>query len=64
MTERIVLLSAGGTGGHLFPAQALAQELKSRGWKIHLATDERAEQYANDFPADEVHIVRSATIKG
>ena len=64
MTERIVLLSAGGTGGHLFPAQALAQELKPRGWKIHLATDERAEQYASDFPADEVHIVRSATIKG
>jgi len=63
MSEKVVLLSAGGTGGHLFPAQALAQELKARGWTIHLATDERAEKYSKDFPADEIHIVSSATFK-
>jgi len=64
MTTKTILLSAGGTGGHLFPALALAQELKTRGWKIHLATDPRAKQFAGDFPADEIHIVRSATFKG
>ena len=42
---KTVLLSAGGTGGHLFPAHALAQELVERGVKVHLATDERAERF-------------------
>ena len=60
---KTALLSAGGTGGHLFPAQALAQELKSRGWTIHLATDPRAKRFVDQFPADEVHIVESATFK-
>ena len=64
MSQRTLLLSAGGTGGHLFPAQALAQEMRQRGWTIHLATDERAEQYSDSFPADEIHIVPSATIRG
>ncbi len=61
---RVALLSAGGTGGHLFPAQALAHELKARGWIVHLATDPRAQQYIDDFPADGVHIVESATFSG
>lgn len=61
---KTALLSAGGTGGHLFPAQALAQEMKPRGWTIHLATDPRAEKYAADFGADETHIIRSATFAG
>lgn len=57
-----VLLCAGGTGGHLFPAQALAHELHGRGLSVHLATDERAERFAGSFPADETHIISSATI--
>lgn len=48
-----VALAAGGTGGHLFPAEALAGELKRRGWKILLATDARGARYAEDFPADD-----------
>ena len=58
---RTVLLSAGGTGGHLFPAEALAHELKARGWAVHLATDDRAGRFAGAFPADEIHAVASAT---
>jgi UDP-N-acetylglucosamine--N-acetylmuramyl-(pentapeptide) pyrophosphoryl-undecaprenol N-acetylglucosamine transferase len=61
MGERTILLSAGGTGGHLFPAEALAHEMTQRGWSVHLATDQRAERYAGGFPAVAVHSVPSAT---
>lgn len=61
---RTILLSAGGTGGHLFPAEALAHELKARGWTVHLATDERASRFASGFPAEAIHSLPSATIGG
>ncbi|MCX8996465.1 undecaprenyldiphospho-muramoylpentapeptide beta-N-acetylglucosaminyltransferase [Rhizobiaceae bacterium BDR2-2] len=62
MTDRLIFLAAGGTGGHLFPAEALAHELKARGYGVHLVTDSRAARYAGKFPADEIHVVPSATI--
>ncbi|HWK64276.1 MAG TPA: undecaprenyldiphospho-muramoylpentapeptide beta-N-acetylglucosaminyltransferase [Rhizobiaceae bacterium] len=62
MPNRTILLAAGGTGGHLFPAEALAHELKARGWAVHLATDDRAGRFAGGFPADEVHAISSSTI--
>ncbi|NVP56459.1 undecaprenyldiphospho-muramoylpentapeptide beta-N-acetylglucosaminyltransferase [Mycoplana rhizolycopersici] len=62
MAKGIILLAAGGTGGHLFPAEALAHELKANGWSVHLVTDSRAERFAGKFPADEIHVVPSATI--
>jgi UDP-N-acetylglucosamine--N-acetylmuramyl-(pentapeptide) pyrophosphoryl-undecaprenol N-acetylglucosamine transferase len=64
MSKGIIVLCAGGTGGHLFPAEALAHALIERGWDIHLATDDRAERFAGSFPAKEIHVVRSATIGG
>ena len=42
----VILISAGGTGGHLFPAEALALALRARGWAIHLATDHRVDSHA------------------
>ncbi|AHG46136.1 UDP-diphospho-muramoylpentapeptide beta-N- acetylglucosaminyltransferase [Rhizobium leguminosarum bv. trifolii CB782] len=62
MSKGIVLLAAGGTGGHVFPAEALAFKLKDRGYSVHLVTDSRAERYAGKFPAEEIHVVPSATI--
>jgi UDP-N-acetylglucosamine--N-acetylmuramyl-(pentapeptide) pyrophosphoryl-undecaprenol N-acetylglucosamine transferase len=58
----LIVLAAGGTGGHLFPAEALGHELKARGYRVHLVTDSRAERFAGKFPADEIHVVPSATI--
>ena len=62
MNKGIVVLAAGGTGGHLFPAEALGHELKARGYSVHLVTDSRAERFAGKFPAEEIHVVPSATI--
>ena len=59
--SRPIVIAAGGTGGHLFPAQALAQELKSRGHVTHLMTDSRVDQLAGAFPGEEVHQIPSAT---
>lgn len=57
-----IVLAAGGTGGHLFPAQALAEELTRRGYIIHLMTDERVRDYGKSFPAAQTHVVPSATL--
>ncbi|MBI1204136.1 MAG: undecaprenyldiphospho-muramoylpentapeptide beta-N-acetylglucosaminyltransferase [Rhodopseudomonas sp.] len=57
-----VLLCAGGTGGHLFPAEALAVVLSRRGVAVELATDARAAHF--EFPARAVHLIPSATVRG
>ncbi|HTW34643.1 MAG TPA: undecaprenyldiphospho-muramoylpentapeptide beta-N-acetylglucosaminyltransferase [Rhizomicrobium sp.] len=55
-----IVLSAGGTGGHLFPAQAVAAELMKRGRKIVVMTDARGTQYPTYFPGASIEIVPSA----
>ena len=59
-----VLLAAGGTGGHLFPAEALASALLRRGIKVHLATDHRAARYGGAFAEDAIHVISSETLRG
>ncbi len=61
--RRPVLVAAGGTGGHLFPAEALAAALATRGITVHLATDRRATRYGGAFADDAVHVVASETVR-
>ncbi len=60
----LILLAAGGTGGHLFPAEALGVELIRRGFRVRLATDDRALRYSGLFSKDTIDVVPSATFRG
>ncbi|MBA2126560.1 undecaprenyldiphospho-muramoylpentapeptide beta-N-acetylglucosaminyltransferase [Hyphomicrobium methylovorum] len=59
---RSIVLAAGGTGGHLFPAFALAEELVRRGIAIDLMTDTRGDRYGTSFPARSIYRIPSATL--
>src|SRR3978361_1015908 len=60
----LIVRAAGGTGGHLFPAEALGVELIRRGLRVRLATDARAVRYSGLFSRDTIDIVPSATVRG
>lgn len=58
----LLVIAAGGTGGHMFPAQALAEEMLARGWRVRLSTDRRGARYAGGFPqAVERRVIRSGS---
>src|ERR1700760_1151747 len=63
-SKPLILLAAGGTGGHLFPAEALGVELIKRGYRVRLVTDDRALRYSGLFTRDMIDVVASETARG
>lgn len=58
----LMVIAAGGTGGHMFPAQALAEAMLRKGWRVKLATDARGARYTGGFShAVEIDVRSSAT---
>lgn len=60
MSAPLLIIAAGGTGGHMFPAQSLAEVMLARGWRVKLSTDPRGARYAGGFPKDVERVVLSS----
>lgn len=58
-----ILISAGGTGGHMFPAEALARDLIGRGYRVALATDVRGKQYEPFADGVPTYVLKSGAMK-
>ena len=56
----VLLIAAGGTGGHMFPAQALAWEFQELGWNVVLVTDKRGEKFSKTFPPKSIKFIQSS----
>jgi UDP-N-acetylglucosamine--N-acetylmuramyl-(pentapeptide) pyrophosphoryl-undecaprenol N-acetylglucosamine transferase len=61
--NKLILLSAGGTGGHMFPAAALAKDLLSRGYRVELVTDVRGRKFTSDFGDLPITVIQAATLR-
>jgi len=64
LSDKPIVLAAGGTGGHFFPAEALARELLARGRKVELVTDKRGHAFGDSLPEVPVHRIRAAAPGG
>ncbi|UUX49091.1 undecaprenyldiphospho-muramoylpentapeptide beta-N-acetylglucosaminyltransferase [Nisaea acidiphila] len=61
MAGKTVILAAGGTGGHIFPALSLGQALVARGIRVALVTDDRGGRYEGENPDIAVRRIRAAS---
>ncbi|HEY0085838.1 MAG TPA: glycosyltransferase, partial [Allosphingosinicella sp.] len=61
---RHYVLAAGGTGGHMIPAHALAEELMRRGHRVALITDERGARIPGLFEGVQVHVLPAGRLSG
>ena len=62
--QKLAVLAAGGTGGHMFPARALAEELLARSWRVALVTDKRGGGFGDSLPQVETRQVRASAVAG
>jgi len=61
---RLIMLAAGGTGGHMFPAEATARALLTRGHRVLLVTDRRGAAHAEKFAGAEVRTIAAGGVAG
>ncbi len=64
LQKPLIVLAAGGTGGHVFPADALASELSSRGFRLVLVTDRRGGSYGGSLGKIKTYRIRAGGIAG
>ena len=60
-SKPVLLIAAGGTGGHMFPAQALAWEFQNLGWRVVLVTDKRGVRFSETFPPEVRKFVQNSS---
>ncbi|MCB1531799.1 MAG: undecaprenyldiphospho-muramoylpentapeptide beta-N-acetylglucosaminyltransferase [Alphaproteobacteria bacterium] len=60
--KKLIVLSSGGTGGHMTPAQALGHDLLSRGFRVEVITDKRGMKYASMFEGMPMHVIQAGTL--
>lgn len=60
--DKLILISAGGTGGHMLPAASLARDLVSRGFRVEVATDWRGHTFEKFFGGLTMHVLKSGTL--
>ncbi|MBI4967595.1 MAG: undecaprenyldiphospho-muramoylpentapeptide beta-N-acetylglucosaminyltransferase [Rhodospirillales bacterium] len=63
-TQPLIVLAAGGTGGHVFPAEALAESLMARGRRLALITDRRGQAFGGVLGRLDTHRIRAGGIAG
>ncbi|MBT6441277.1 MAG: undecaprenyldiphospho-muramoylpentapeptide beta-N-acetylglucosaminyltransferase [Alphaproteobacteria bacterium] len=64
LQKQPIVLAAGGTGGHVYPALALADVLRSRNWPIAFVTDERGTAFGEPTPGTDIHHIKAASLGG
>ena len=61
----LLIIAAGGTGGHIFPAQALSDSILDEGWRVKFFTDSRGVKFSNEFhPKIDLVKISSSTFFG
>ncbi len=61
--DKMILISAGGTGGHMLPAASLARDLVSRGFRVEVATDWRGYTFEKFFGGLPMHVLKAGTLR-
>lgn len=63
-SDKKIVLTAGGSGGHVFPAEALARELNAKGAQVSFITDRRGNTFSGKFPESKEYRIFAGAYAG